>query len=216
MIRILTSLFAVLITLAGPARAEAPLLVELFASKNCVSCPKAYETLKSAAEKDSSLVLLTWPVSYWDYLGGREKMALPESEDRQRNYAERFRLRGPYTPQTVFGGTAQCAGNRAKKVENAIDEARKAAPAPATLKASGNGFELAGNPQGLTDLWLVHFLSGSSNTTRMPNPVTRVENLGPWLGGKRTLEKPKCDKGCVLIVQEAGFGRVLAVHTVRP
>jgi hypothetical protein len=83
------------------------MLVELFASKNCRACPAAYKTLKEVqAERGDSVMVLTWAVDYWDYLGGKEKMALPESKDRQRAYCDHFSLRGPYTPQTVYNGIA--------------------------------------------------------------------------------------------------------------
>ena len=94
---------ALLFGFALPAHAEGPMLVELFASKNCRACPAAYKTLKQVeAKRGDSVMVLTWAVDYWDYLGGKEKMALPESKERQRAYVEHFSLRGPYTPQSVY------------------------------------------------------------------------------------------------------------------
>ena len=105
---------------APPAHADGPVLVELFASKNCRSCPAAYKAMDELEAQRDDVLVLTWPVDYWDYLGSKEKMALPESKDRQRGYVERFSLRGPYTPQAVFNGNEQAPGNKAGKVGNAL------------------------------------------------------------------------------------------------
>lgn len=215
MIRLLLML-ALICGFAAPARAEGPVLIELFASKNCRACPAAYKTLKAVGEEQGRKVLIiTWPVDYWDYLGTKEKMALPESKDRQRGYVEHFSLRGPYTPQTVFNGTEQAAGNKPGKVAAALEKVATAAPADVRLKRSGKTVTLTGTSDGLADIWWVAYLTGTDNDTKMPNPVTGVQQIGPWLGGRAEIQLPDCVSACVLIVQEAGFGRVLAALPVR-
>lgn len=210
MTRLLVSL-ALLFGFAAPVQAEGPMLVELFASKNCRACPAAYRTLKEVqTERGDTVMVLTWAVDYWDYLGGKEKMALPESKDRQRAYVDHFSLRGPYTPQTVYNGLEQAPGNKPTKVGAAMMKAEMAEPVNVHIKRSGKRVVLTGQPDGLTDIWWVAYLEGEDNTTKMPNPVTSVQQIGPWLGGKAEIELPACVSGCVLIVQEAGIGRVLA------
>lgn len=210
MTRILISL-VLLFGLSAPAHAEGPMLVELFASKNCRACPAAYKTMKQVeAERGDDVIVLTWAVDYWDYLGGKEKMALPESKDRQRAYVDHFSMRGPYTPQTVYNGLEQAAGNKPAKVGAAMKKAEMAEPTDVRLKRSGKRVVLTGQPDGLTDIWWVAYLDADDNKTKMPNPVTSVRQIGPWLGGKAEIELPACESGCVLVVQEAGMGRVLA------
>jgi hypothetical protein len=210
MIRIL-AILALVWGFAAPARAEGPMLVELFASKNCRACPAAYKTLKAVEmEQGSKVLVLTWAVDYWDYLGGKEQMALPESKERQRGYVDHFSLRGPYTPQTVFNGMEQTSGNKPTKVANAMAKAAMAPAIDVHLKRSGKTITLTGAPGELADIWWVAYLAGDDNTTKMPNPVTGVTQIGPWLGGKAEITLPDCESGCVLVVQEAGFGRVLA------
>lgn len=199
---------------AAPARADGPVLVELFASKNCRACPGAYKTLGAVKEMRDDVMVLTWAVDYWDYLGGKENMALPESKDRQREYVDRFKLRGPYTPQTVYNGTEQCAGNKPTRVTTALAKAEMAEPSGVKLKRAGNSVTVTGNPGGLADIWWVAYLKDADNESRMPNPVTSVRQIGPWLGGKAAIDLPACDSGCVLVVQEAGIGRVLATLPV--
>lgn len=204
---VLTLLFSA----AVPAHAEGPMVVELFASKNCRACPAAYKTLKAVeAEQGDKVLVLTWAVDYWDYLGGKEGMALPESKERQRAYVDHFSLRGPYTPQTVYNGLEQTAGNKPTKVGAALMKAEMASPVDVHLQRSGKRVTLTGQPGGLADIWWVSFLETGDNKTPMPNPVTSVRQIGPWLGGKAEIELPACESGCALIVQEAGMGRVLA------
>lgn len=208
--RLLVSL-SLLFGAAASAHAEGPLVVELFASKNCRACPAAYRTMKTVeAEQGDKVLVLTWAVDYWDYLGGKESMALPESKDRQRAYVDHFSLRGPYTPQTVYNGLEQTAGNKPTKVGAALMKAGMAAPADVHLQRSGQRVTLTGQPGGLSDIWWVSYLDTDDNPTAMPNPVTSVRQIGPWLGGKAEIEMPACKSACVLIVQEAGMGRVLA------
>jgi len=210
MTRLLVSL-ALLIGFAAPVQAEGPMLVELFASKNCRACPAAYKTMKQVeAERGKDVIVLTWAVDYWDYLGGKEKMALPESKDRQRAYVDHFSMRGPYTPQTVYNGLEQASGNKPAKVGAAMMKAEMAEPTDVRLQRSGKRVVLTGQPGGLADIWWVAYLDAGDNKTKMPNPVTSVRQIGPWLGGKAEIELPACESGCVLVVQEAGMGRVLA------
>jgi hypothetical protein len=210
MTRILVSL-AFLFGLSAPVHAEGPMLVELFASKNCRACPAAYKTMKQVeVERGKDVIVLTWAVDYWDYLGGKEKMALPESKDRQRAYIDHFSMRGPYTPQTVYNGLEQAAGNKPAKVGAAMMKAEMAEPTDVRLQRTGKRVVLTGQPDGLADIWWVAYLDADDNKTKMPNPVTSVRQIGPWLGGKAEIELPACESGCVLVVQEAGMGRVLA------
>lgn len=214
MTRLLAAL-ALLLGFAAPVHAEGPMLVELFASKNCRACPAAYKTLKQVeAERGDDVMVLTWAVDYWDYLGGKDKMALPESKERQRAYVDRFTLRGPYTPQSVYDGLEQAAGNKPTKVGAAMQKAMMAEPSGVRLQRSGKRVVLTGQPDGLADIWWVAYLDAGDNKTKMINPVTSVSQIGPWLGGKAEIDLPACESGCVLVVQEAGMGRVLA--TFRP
>ncbi len=201
---------------ALPAAAESPVLVELFASQNCKACPKAHKTLKEVDAARDDVLIITWSVDYWDYLGGKDPMAMAESKERQRGYVDHFSLRGPYTPQTVYNGVEQCAGNKLAKVEAAIGKAESGPSSGVTLQLKGDGVELNGKAKGLTDIWLVDYLDGDDNTTDMVRPVTRVTALGPWLGGRTTLPLPHCESGCALVIQEAGFGPVLATLPLAP
>lgn len=216
MTRVLTLLALFLGLLVPPAVAEGPTLVELFASQNCRACPKAHRTLKAVDAEHDDVLILTWSVDYWDYLGDKDPMALTESKERQSGYVDRFHLRGPYTPQTVYNGVEQCAGNKKTYVEKSLEKVIARPGTDVRLSRSGDKVRLTGTAPGLTDIWLVNFLTGEANTTDMVNPVTRVSALGPWLGNDVDLTLPACDFGCALIVQEAGFGPVLETMVIAP
>ena len=200
MTRILFSLLLAMGLMAPPALAEGPVLVELFASQNCRACPKAHRTLKAVDAERDDLLVLTWSVDYWDYLGDKDPMALTESKERQRGYTDRFRLRGPYTPQTVYNGQEQCAGNKRHYVERALERIQGQPDFDVKLVRTGDKIRL----------------SGDANTTDMLHPVTRVSALGPWLGNPVELSVPDCESGCAIIVQEAGFGPVLETMVITP
>ncbi len=216
MTRILFSLLLAMGVMVPPAFAEGPVLVELFASQNCRACPKAHRTLKAVDAERDDLLVLTWSVDYWDYLGDKDPMALTESKERQRGYTDRFRLRGPYTPQTVYNGQEQCAGNKRHYVERALERIQGQPDFDVKLVRTGDKIRLSGRVPDLADIWLVDYLSGDANTTDMLHPVTRVSALGPWLGNPVELSVPDCESGCAIIVQEAGFGPVLETMVITP
>lgn len=122
-----------LIALAGCVPAlrgsESPrnaVLVELFTSEGCSSCPPA-DALLAQLERSSpagvEIVALSEHVDYWNHLGWADAFSSPIFSARQRQYASKFRLESVYTPQMVFNGRAEAVGNDSAKVHAAIEEA---------------------------------------------------------------------------------------------
>ncbi len=198
-----------------PVEGPAPVLVELFASHNCRACPKAHRTMREVDAKREDVLILTWSVDYWDYLGEKDPMAMAESKDRQRAYVDKFRLRGPYTPQTVYNGVEQCPGSKPAQVESALERVGDSTPSPARLVRKGKKIELTGSVTDLTDIFVIDYLDGDANPTNMVHPVTNVTSIGPWIGGRVEIDPSVCKATCALVVQEAGFGRVLAAMDIR-
>ena len=112
---------ATLIVFIAPASAQ-PVLIELFSSHNCPACPQAHRTMAQVEAERDDVLILTWSVDYWDYLGEPDPMAMDISTHRQEAYVDRFNLRGPYTPQTVYNGAAQCQGNKPGDVARRLEE----------------------------------------------------------------------------------------------
>jgi hypothetical protein len=200
MTRLLVSL-ALLIGFAAPVHAEGPMLVELFASKNCRACPAAYKTMKQVeAERGKDVIVLTWAVDYWDYLGGKEKMALPESKDRQRAYVDHFSMRGPYTPQTVYNGLEQASGNKPAKVGAAMMKAEMADPTDVRLQRAGKRVVLTGQPDGLADIWWVAYLDAATTRprcrTRSPACARSARGLAARLRSNCRPASPAASSSC--------------------
>jgi len=98
--------------LALPAFAgERPVLVELFTSQGCSSCPPA-DGFMNDLTKQPGVVALTMPVDIWDYLGWKDSFAKREFSLRQQAYAPGLPSRSVFTPQMVVGGIADVVGSR--------------------------------------------------------------------------------------------------------
>jgi len=80
-------------------------VIELFTSQGCSSCPPANKFAAKLAEDDDKLVL-TYGVTYWDYLGWKDTFGDPEFTARQREYGKAFGTPNIYTPQLVLNGSA--------------------------------------------------------------------------------------------------------------
>jgi len=104
---------------AGAAFALSPVVVELFTSQGCSSCVKSGE-LVAALDQRPRVLTLTFPVSYWDYLGWRDTLAKPEFDDRQRAYMHTLALRDVYTPQVVVNGSKEFVGSQEPSIRKAI------------------------------------------------------------------------------------------------
>mgnify|MGYP001946920862 CR=1 FL=1 len=113
-------LTAFLITLAAPAAAqERPVLVELYTSQGCSSCPPADAFLHKLASRDD-VIALALHVDYWDYIGWKDSFARPEYTARQRAYAKVANRRMVYTPQMIINGTDHVVGTRPMDVKDLI------------------------------------------------------------------------------------------------
>ena len=103
------------------AGAEPRAVVELFTSQGCSSCPPA-DKLLSQFVSDPSLIPLSLPIDYWDYLGWKDTLADPRNSARQRAYSRVRGDREVYTPQVVVNGSVHALGSDKEAIEAAIAE----------------------------------------------------------------------------------------------
>jgi hypothetical protein len=152
-------------------------VIELFTSQGCSSCPPADKLLGELA-RDPSLVAMSLPVDYWDYLGWKDTLASPYNTARQRAYA---RLRGDrqvYTPQVVVNGRTHAIGSDRAAIEEAIAQTRRAAATmsvPVTLTASSQGLAVSVGESASAsagEVWLYALSSA------VPVKIGRGENTG--------------------------------------
>lgn len=127
-----------------------PVVVELFTSQGCSSCPPADEMMAVLAEMPN-VIPLSIHVDYWDYLGWADSFAKPEFTKRQENYARAAGEHSLYTPQMIFDGQETAVAPGPAQLMGLLD-ARRAAPAlvHASIERSPHGDEITVMP--LTDL----------------------------------------------------------------
>jgi len=118
------------------AQAQNPVVVELFTSEGCSSCPPADAILvdlsRKNAEDGKDLILLGEHVDYWNYIGWTDRFSSAQFSQRQNDYAGSFHLGSVYTPQMVIDGRFQFVGNDTSEIHRRIDEAAKE-PKPAQV-----------------------------------------------------------------------------------
>src|SRR5579859_2803882 len=110
-----------------------PVVVELFTSEGCSSCPPADALLSELARSRPDVLPLAFHITYWDRLGWPDPFALRAATDRQRDYAGTLGLDSIYTPQMVVDGRRDVIGSDRGSVLAALHQAAAAAPPPVPL-----------------------------------------------------------------------------------
>src|ERR1700730_18933827 len=115
----------VIVAIIRPADASEPrAVVELFTSQGCSSCPPA-DNIIGELSKDPSIIALSMPIDYWDYLGWKDTLADARFSARQKAYSHMRGDRDVYTPQVVVNGSAHVIGVDRSVIEDAIGVAKK-------------------------------------------------------------------------------------------
>jgi hypothetical protein len=116
----------ILALMAGSALAQKAVLVELFTSEGCSSCPPADALLKlvngSQTNGGQLVVGISEHVTYWNSLGWADPYSSPAYTERQNAYSERFHLEGAYTPQMVINGAEQIVGSDRAALLHAVEK----------------------------------------------------------------------------------------------
>ncbi len=226
---------AVAATAFVTARAEppaSPTLVELFTSQGCSSCPPADAFIGDLAKRDD-VIALSMHVTYWDYIGWTDPFGSEAATNRQRAYGRRLKRGMIYTPQMVIDGTYEEVGSNRMAVKRAIAKA-SAAPGLAIELALDNNDLVVSIPgeqfEGAATVWLARYDAehvteiprgeNSGRRLRNVNVVRDLREIGAWTGLPLELRLPASlltsgdggRDGCVVIVQEDGFGRVLGAR----
>lgn len=117
---------------------KGPVVVELFTSEGCSSCPPADALLRELDDhgriEGVEVIALGWHVDYWDRLGWKDRFSAPAYTGRQQDYAEAFRSDQVYTPQMVVDGREEFVGSSRQKARNTILKASGSAKVPVTLQ----------------------------------------------------------------------------------
>jgi hypothetical protein len=217
----------VLLALPAAAAAKPPVVVELYTAQGCASCGEANAYAAKLADRPGVLVL-TFPVDYWDYLGWSDTFAKPEYAERQKAYVARLALREPYTPQVIVDGRAQAPGLKPDRVDKLVREAIRAHVDPPQIRFINKRRVDVGSgraPRGAAEVWLVRYdprdqevviKSGDNRgrTVVQKNVVREMTRLGGWRGRAvafRLSEASEEGLETAVILQGARGGRILAV-----
>ena len=230
--QVMTWIAAAWMAVAGPVWADDhPVVVELFTSQGCSSCPPADEFLSTLAGRDD-VIALALHVDYWDYIGWKDVFADPSFTTRQKAYAISAGRRSVYTPQMIVGGREHVVGNHPVDVTELIRKhATQAQPVTLTLNRTGDQLRItAQTDQPLPDPVLVQLVryrpsarveiqkgENAGRTMEYSNIVTEWHILAEWdtrqvfeTGGPSPGDLP-----VVVIVQKKGPGEVLAAARLR-
>lgn len=129
------------VALAGPAAAQPRAVVELFTSQGCSSCPPADKILGDLA-RDPSVIALTLPIDYWDYLGWKDTLADARFSARQKAYSQMRGDREVYTPQAIVNGAVPVVGSNRTEIESAIRNGGRGGAMMVPVSVAVNGKEI--------------------------------------------------------------------------
>jgi hypothetical protein len=210
----------------GALAAERPVVVELFTSQGCSSCPPANAFLNELSKQPSDVLALAFHVTYWDYLGWKDPFSLPVATDRQAQYGRRFGD-GSYTPEIVVDGAAGLVGSYRDEVNSAIAKARtqNVTAAEVNLVArDGKASIDIGAGKGAARVMLVGFdrehvtaIGRGENRGRTmaeANIVRSFRPIGQWNGAPVHLEERLPDGEQVAVILESADGRIVGASRV--
>ncbi len=177
-------LILMLLLLSSAALGRQPVLVELFTSEGCSSCPpadKLLAELEASQPVDSAqIIVLSEHVDYWNHIGWRDPFSSAQFSARQNRYATQFRLDSVYTPQAVIGGREQFVGSDRKEIIEAVRRAASMSKGTVqVISAVRDGTEVVAEVASTSpdkgELWV------ALASDRVSVPVQRGENSGKTL-----------------------------------
>lgn len=195
-LRLIAGLAATLtaLTAAHAGATPGPVVIELFTSQGCSSCPPANAAVSALADRPDVLAL-SFGVTYWDDLGWKDTFASPRFTARQWDYAHGFHRNVVATPQVVVDGRLDSAGQTVRQIDALIQQAKghRAAEPAIAVSASAVTISVAPSPAGHAQVWLVRYdprvvqvpiQRGENGGKTLPhrNVVHELTRLGDWTG----------------------------------
>lgn len=196
-----------IIAIIRPAHADPRAVVELFTSQGCSSCPPADKIMGELA-KDPSVIALSMPIDYWDYLGWKDTLADARFSARQKAYSRMRGDRDVYTPQAIINGSEHVIGSDRAGIEAAIGDTRKTEgvmSVPVTMTQTDKQITVSVEASRASsashgEVWICSIskavpiaISRGENRGReltYYNVVRNVLKVGDWNGNPRTWTVP--------------------------
>ena len=201
--------------------AERPVVVELFTSQGCSSCPPADAYLRDLSKDRADVLPLAFHVTYWDRLGWKDPFSLEAATQRQDLYGRRFGD-GSYTPEIVVDGAAGMVGSRRSDVGAAIEKAKRNSRTAAAISVTKNGQQVSiqvGAGSGSGRILLIGFDrehttaigrgENGGRTLTEANIVRSVRPVGQWSGAALRINEQFPEGQDVAVVLEAPDGQIV-------
>lgn len=225
--RLIAPLVAALAMYSTHAAAQDnPVVVELYTSQGCSSCPPADGLMRDLSMRDD-VIALALHVDIWDYIGWKDSFADPAYTNRQRLYARARGSNTIYTPQMIVDGRDFVVGFKPEELANSI-RANKTRPSPVEVGAErkGNRVTVEVAPKGASvgeaSIYVVTYKphqtvdirrgENAGRTIDYYNIVTSWTRVGIWDGSGRESFAAKMpnDEAAVVLVQPTDYGPMLA------
>ena len=200
---------------------ERPVVVELFTSQGCSSCPPANAFLNEMSKERSDVLPLAFHVTYWDRLGWRDPFSLEAATERQDLHGHRFGD-GSYTPEMVIDGSVGLVGSHRGEVNAAIARAKQSQLAGPDVSVGKDGENIAiriGSGNGNGKVLLIGF--DHDHTTKIgrgenggrtlaeSNVVRSIRPVGEWSGKPVDINEHYPDGQDVAVVIESPDGKIV-------
>jgi hypothetical protein len=213
--------FAICLAPVAAQSAERPVVVELFTSQGCSSCPPANAYLNEMVRDRRDVLALGFHVTYWDRLGWKDPFSLEAATERQGRYGQRFGD-GSYTPEIVVDGLSGHVGSDREEVASAIEAAKRQSQTAATVALKNDGGQLSidvGSGNGSGRVLLIGFDHGHETVIRRgenggrtfqeSNVVRSVRSVGDWNGTALRISEKLPESEDAAVILEAPDGRIV-------
>ncbi|MEM5389172.1 DUF1223 domain-containing protein [Paraburkholderia phymatum] len=207
---------------AGPR----PVVVELFTSQGCSSCPPADRYLSELSDTRTDVLPLAFHVTYWNQLGWKDPFSFEAVDARQAQYVKRFRDFA-YTPEMVIDGKAEVVGSNRGAASSAIDDAKSTGVTLATVNAAREGGSVSvsiGPGRGHARVLLVGYDArhvtpiglgeNAGRTLTESNIVRGFAPIGLWSGAPLTLHANAVTGEHMAVLLEASDGTIVGAARV--
>jgi hypothetical protein len=207
----------------------APIVVELFTSQGCPSCPPADAILETLS-RDPDIIALGCHVTYWDRLNRKDSLSQDFCDIRQHGYVSLYGQARVYTPHMVINGGAGFVGSDKINVKKALEDAKNKPIGVILVRIKNRTdihFSLPTIKSGSYRLWAYGYKKSDSESidsgenkgrkTIYANPVLTYTNLGSWHGEELTQSFPIPEghiDGMAILAQDKGYGEIIAAGKI--
>ena len=220
--RFLMSLtFAACLAPVAAEAADRPVVVELFTSQGCSSCPPANAYLNELARDRRDVLALAFHVTYWDRLGWKDPFSIEAATERQDRYGHRFGD-GSYTPEIVVDGLSSHVGSDRGDVGSAIEAAKRQSQTATNVDLKNDGHQLSidvGSGSGSGRVLLIGFDhdhqtairrgENGGRTLQESNVVRSIRSIGDWKGAPLRVTETFPEGQDAVVIIEAPDGRIV-------